>query len=87
MIIISVTYAVTSFLNNIGYIAWAFDNNSALDGIPQYYVNIALYFLNAWLDPFIYVLSHKDVRTQFLKYVSCNRMKVEDLQSEPTRSA
>ena len=34
MIIISVTYAVTSFLHYIGYITWAYDNNSVIDGLP-----------------------------------------------------
>ena len=75
MIIISVTYAITSFLKYIGYIAWSFDNGSVLGQIPQYWVNVALYFLNAWLDPFIYVLSHRDMRRQFLNYIFCKCLK------------
>ena len=71
MIIISASYAVTSFLYFFGYVALAYDSSTELGSATSYYVGIGLFFLNAWLDPFIYVLSHKDVRQQFVKYISC----------------
>ena len=71
MIIISASYAVTSFLYFFGYVALSYDSNTALGSATSYYVEIGLFFLNDWLDPFIYVLSNKDVRQQFVKYISC----------------
>ena len=71
MIIISTSYAVTSFLYFFGYVALSYGIIPVLSSGTSYYAEIALFFLNAWLDPFIYVLSHKDVRQQFVKYISC----------------
>ena len=71
MIIISASYAVTSFMYFFGYVALSYDLSPVLNSPTSYYVEVGLFFLNAWLDPFIYVLSHKDVRQQFVKYISC----------------
>ena len=68
MIIISITYALSSFLNNFGYVAWSFDPNTVLDNYPQYYINVGTYFLNVWVDPFIYALGNKEVRNRLIDY-------------------
>ena len=70
MIIISASYAVTSFLYFFGYMASSYDISTVLGSATSYYVEIGLFFLNAWLDPFIYVLSLKEVRQQFVKCIS-----------------
>ena len=69
MIIISITYALSSFLNNFGYVAWSFDKDTVLDNYPQYYINVGTYFLNVWVDPFIYALGNKEVRNRLVRYL------------------
>ena len=71
MIIISASYAVTSFMYFFGYVALSYDISPVLSSLTSHYIDVGLFFLNAWLDPFIYVLSNNDVRQQFVKYISC----------------
>ena len=71
MIIISASYAVTSFMYFFGYVALSYDISPVLGSSTLYSIEVGLFFLNVWLDPFIYVLSNKDVRQQFVKYISC----------------
>ena len=68
MIIISVTYALTTSLNNFGFIAASYDPKTPIMQYPQYYINVALYYVNVWIDPFIYVLGNREMRHLFLKY-------------------
>ena len=62
MVLISMTYALSSFCSYFGYVAWPFDENAAMESTTMYYVNILLYFINVWLDPFIYFISNKEIR-------------------------
>ena len=60
-----------NFLYFLGYMASSYDISPVLGSATLYYFEIGLFFLNAWLDPFIYVLSLKEVRQQFVKCISC----------------
>ena len=62
MVLISMTYALSSFCSYFGYVVWSFDENTAMESFTMYYVNILLYFMNVWLDPFIYFISNKEIR-------------------------
>ena len=70
MIIISVTFAVTTFMDNYGFIDWAFDNTTSMITALPYFINVTLFYLNVWIDPFIYVLSNSDIRKSFLSHLS-----------------
>ena len=67
MIIITVTYALTTFVVNIGYVAVSF-GNFVFASSDVLYVYTALYYMNAWLDPFIYAIYNKEVRQQIWRY-------------------
>ena len=72
MIIISVTFAVTTFMDNYGFIDWAFDNTTSMITLLPYFINVTLFYLNVWIDPFIYVLGNSDIRKSFLSHLSCS---------------
>ena len=62
MVLISMTYALSSFCSYFGFVAWSFDENTAMGSYAMYYATIMLYFMNVWLDPFIYFISNKEIR-------------------------
>ena len=62
MIIISVTYAITTLFVNFGYATVSFGDNVFMGSDTYYYAYVSLYFMNSWLDPFIYAFFNKEVR-------------------------
>ena len=72
MIIISVTFAVTTFFDNYGFIDWAFVPADMINKL-QYVIYVTLFYLNVWVDPFIYVLGNKEIRKSFLSHLACLR--------------
>ena len=84
MIVISVTYAMMSFCETFGYVIWSFNNETVLYSQVENTAYIGLYFVNAWLDPIIYMISNHDVRQ---KCVKCMRNVCGLVSSQKNGSA
>ena len=77
MIIISLTYAATTVFIHFGYMGASFGDSTLTGNATQYYVYVSLYFVNAWLDPFIYgyAVSNREIRHRVLRYLSPNKLQ------------
>ena len=69
MILISLTYAATTVFIHLGYMAVSFGDTVLIGSDTTYYAFVSLYFMNAWLDPFIYAISNREVRRKIQAYL------------------
>ena len=83
MIIITVTYALSTFIINFGYVAVSFGDAAFVSIDTLYNVYNALYFMNAWLDPFIYAIYNKEVRHEIWR-ISSRFMNRRNITTEQT---